>query len=125
MLTTIPISVFFFVPQISKDKNIAKHPNALMLSCDFIQVKQLVENHIDRPCFSNDFTLNQSFPIKQSIIGNDRQFIVIANCINITAVPFDCMCHDKQVMDYNSSNSNAIAQNPAKDWNRTATYSDV
>lgn len=125
MLTTIPISVFFFVPQISKDKNIAKHPNALMLSCDFIQAKQLVENYIDRPYFSNDFTLNQSFPIKQSIIGNDRQFIVIANCINITAVPFDCMCHDKQVMDYNSSNSNAIAQNPAKDWNRTATYSDV
>ncbi|CAH8551735.1 unnamed protein product [Schistosoma haematobium] len=117
--------LFYLLGGISKDKNIAKHPNALMLSCDFIQAKQLVENHIDRPYFSNYFTLNQSFPIKQSIIGNDRQFIVIANCINITAVPFDCMCHDKQLMDYNSSNSNAIAQNPAKDWNRTATYSDV
>ncbi|CAH8564024.1 unnamed protein product [Schistosoma rodhaini] len=117
--------LFYLLGGISKDKNIAKHPNALMLSCDFIQAKQLVENCIDRPYFSNDFTLNQSFPIKQSIIGNDRQFIVIANCINITAVPFDCMCHDKQVIDYNSSNSNAIAQNPAKDWNRTATYSDI
>ncbi|CAH8529077.1 unnamed protein product, partial [Schistosoma intercalatum] len=116
---------FYLLGGISKDKNIAKHPNALMLSCDFIQAKQLVENYIDRPYFSNDFTSNQSFPVKQSIIGNDKQFIVIANCINITAVPFDCMCHDKQVMDYNSSNSNAIAQNPAKDWNRTATYSDV
>ncbi|CAH8504096.1 unnamed protein product [Schistosoma turkestanicum] len=117
--------IFYLLGGISKKKNISKHPNALMLSCDLIQAKQLTENFIDRPYFSNDFTLNQSFPIKQSIIENDKQLLILVNCIGIAAVPFDFMCHEKQAIDYHSFNSSVIAQNPAKDWNQAATYSDI
>ncbi|KAH8877398.1 Vacuolar protein sorting-associated protein 13B [Schistosoma japonicum] len=118
--------LFYLLGGMFEDKNTEKHPNAVMLSCDLIQAKPLLENFIDRSYFANDFTTSQSSPVMQPSIVNDKQYIVTANCINIAAVPFSYICHMKQDIDYNPcSSSSAIAQNPAKDWNRAATYSDI
>ncbi|CAH8543880.1 unnamed protein product [Heterobilharzia americana] len=117
--------LFYLLSGLTEHKENIRNPNALMLSCDFIQVQPLLENFIERPYFPNEVTLKQSFSSKVAVISDDRQIIVTANCINIVAVPFEFMCNVKNNADYSLSSSNAISQNPAKDWNRLATLSDV
>ncbi|CAH8850667.1 unnamed protein product [Trichobilharzia szidati] len=122
--------MFYVLSGLSENKQSVKYPNALMLSCDFIQVKPLVENFIERPvwCTSDDIipsVKQQSFASKPIVIPCDKQISLLANSINILAVPFKFMCNVKPESDYNSSVSNPIAQNPAKDWNRVASYSDI
>lgn len=99
-----------------------------MLSCEGFELKQLVENLLDRPSsysFNEDVLLSdpQNFEFLNQIRDNDYQIQLMFNLLSISIVPFTALCDlDKNPLDTNRTDlfSSLLMQNPAQQWNEAA-----